>query len=169
MKRFELRCSDVEEGLKGAMPVENKREILAGSPLFDNLLPVELTMVADLFSIREYKAGDVVFCEGDVGDAMYVIAQGSVEILRNNPAGEQVQIAVLDALQFFGEMSLIDKEYRSATVRTTTDATLLQLTNENLHIFAKNFRNGFTWVVVNIARVLSSRLRDVNRRLTEKL
>ena len=46
---------------------------------------------------------------------------------------------------------------------------LLQLSNENLHIFARNYRNGFTWVVVNIARVLSERLREINRRYTERL
>ena len=97
------------------------------------------------------------------------VGAGEIEILRPNPKGELSTIAVLDPPQFFGEMSLIDKEYRSATVRAKTDAVLLQLTNENLHIFAKNFRNGFTWVVVNIARVLSSRLRETNRRLAEKL
>lgn len=148
---------------------KSKREILAESPLFDNLLNSELTMLADLFALREYQAGDVVFNEGDVGESMYVIAEGSVEVLRRNPAGELQPLAVLSAPQFFGEMSLIDKEYRSATIRAQTNAELLQLSNENLHVFAKNFRNGFTWVVVNIARVVSSRLREVNRRLAETL
>jgi CRP-like cAMP-binding protein len=151
------------------MEQKTKREILSESPLFDNLLPNELSMLADLFSVREFHSGDDVFLEGDVGDSMYVIAEGSVDILRKNPRGELQAIATLTAPQFFGEMSLIDKEYRSATVRAKSDARLLQLSNENLHIFAKNFRNGFTWVVVNIARVLSSRLREVNRRLAEKL
>ena len=151
------------------MEAPSKREILAESPLFDNLLPNELSMLADLFSIREFDAEQIVFSEGDVGDALYVIAHGSVEILRKNAAGKLSTLATLDAPQFFGEMSLIDKEYRSATVRAKTKASLLQLTNENLHIFAKNYRNGFTWVVVNIARVLSSRLREINRRLSEKL
>jgi CRP-like cAMP-binding protein len=126
-------------------------------------------MLADLFTFKTYSAGEVVFDEGNVGDSMYVIAEGSVEVLRKNPAGELQPIAVLQAPQFFGEMSLIDKEYRSATVRANEGAKLLQLTNENLHVFARNYRNGFTWVVVNIARVLSTRLREVNRRLSEKL
>lgn len=151
------------------MEQKTKREILSESPLFDNLLPNELSMLADLFSVRDYLAGDDVFSEGDVGDSMYVIADGSIDILRKNPKGELHAIATLEPPQFFGEMSLLDKEYRSATVRAKTAARLLQLSNENLHIFAKNFRNGFTWVVVNIARVMSSRLREVNRRLAEKL
>lgn len=148
---------------------KTKREILSESPLFDNLLNSELTFIADLFSVRDFAAGDVVFHEGDVGDALYVIAQGTVQILRKNQGGELQVLAELHAPQFFGEMSLIDKEYRSATVRAKTPARLLQLTNENLHVFAKNYRNGFTWVVVNIARAVSSRLRDANRRLAEAL
>ena len=151
------------------METEEKRAILAESPLFDNLLTTELTMLADLFTFRTYSAGELIFDEGNVGDSMYVIAEGSVEVLRKNPQGELLPIAVLQAPQFFGEMSLIDKEYRSATVRANDGAQLLQLSNENLHIFARNYRNGFTWVVVNIARVLSTRLSEVNRRLAEKL
>ena len=151
------------------MEGRSKREILCESPLFDNLLTTELTMLADLFSIRSFSDGEIVFSEGDVGDSMYVIAEGTVEILRKSPDGDFQSIAELHGPQFFGEMSLIDKEYRSASVRARGNARLLQLSNENLHIFAKNYRNGFTWVVVNIARVLSARLRETNRRLAENL
>lgn len=147
----------------------SKREILSESPLFENLLPPELGMLSELFSERSFGEGEMVFEQGDMGDSMFVIANGSVEVLRRIPSGEFQALATLAAPQFFGEMSLIDKEYRSASIRAKSAATLLQLSNENLHIFAKNYRNGFTWVVVNIARVLSSRLRETNRRLAEKL
>ncbi|MEO1171833.1 MAG: hypothetical protein AAFX94_07235, partial [Myxococcota bacterium] len=56
---------------------------------------------------------------------------------------------------------------RLFTSRRRALKTRAMLTNENLHIFAKHYRNGFTWVVVNIARVLSARLREVNKRLAE--
>lgn len=151
------------------MEARSKREILAESPLFDNLLPTELSMLAELFSARQYGKGEMIFDGGAAGDAMYVIASGSVEVLHKNSAGQLQPIAVLGAPQFFGEMSLIDKEYRSATVRSQSATEVLELTNENLHVFAKNYRNGFTWVVVNIARALSTRLREVNRRLADKL
>ncbi len=144
------------------MELAEKREILAESPLFDNLLPPELTMLAELFSLREFAAGEAVFDQGEVGNTLYVIADGVAEIVSDG-----VSIAELSAPQFFGEMSLIDKEYRSATVKAKKPLKILELTNENLHIFAKHYRNGFTWVVVNIARVLSTRLREVNRRLAE--
>ena len=98
------------------MEAPSKREILAESPLFDNLLPNELSMLADLFSIREFDAEQIVFSEGDVGDALYVIAHGSVEILRKNAAGKLSTLATLDAPQFFGEMSLLTGDRTVADV-----------------------------------------------------
>ncbi|MEZ4272883.1 MAG: cyclic nucleotide-binding domain-containing protein [Myxococcota bacterium] len=148
---------------------KSKREILSESPLFDNLLTPERAMLADLFSVLEFEPGQVVFNQGDVGDSLYVIAKGDVDVLQKGTDGQPRVVAVLGAPQFFGEMSLIDKEYRSATIRAKTQAKLLHLTNENLHVFAKNYRNGFTWIAVNIARALSSRLRETNRRLAEAM
>lgn len=146
----------------------NKVEVLQKSRLFDNLLPEELEMLGELTLQHDYKSGEVVFEEGDVGDALFIIVEGEVEVLRRDPRGEQKQLAVLKPHEFFGEMSLIDKEYRSATIRARSDAKLASLSNENLHSFAKVYRDGFTWVAVNIARVLSQRLRETNRRLSEK-
>jgi CRP/FNR family cyclic AMP-dependent transcriptional regulator len=60
---------------------------------------------------------------------------------------------------------LIDKEFRSATVRAKKDATMLHLTAENLATFRKNYKDGFAFLVINIARVLSNRLREANSRL----
>jgi CRP-like cAMP-binding protein len=66
-------------------------------------------------------------------------------------------------------MSLIDKEYRSASIRAQSETAMLCLTNENLHSFARVYKNGFTLVVINIARVLSTRLRETNQKLLEKM
>ncbi len=145
-----------------------KHEVLAESTLFSNLLMPELSMLSDLFTMHSYKPGDVVFAHGEVGDSLYVIAEGAVEVMAPNQKGEMHAIAQLASPQFFGEMSLLDKEVRSATIKAVKPTKLLKLSNENLHTFAKNYRNGFTWVVVNIAREMSSRLREANRRLAEK-
>lgn len=145
----------------------NKREILSDSPLFFNLLIPELDTIAGLFVEREYRDNDWVFREGDVGDSLYVIASGEVDIVKGTADGAEVVIATLRSPNFLGEMSLIDKEFRSASVRARGPTTLLQLSNENLHTFAKHYRNGFTWIVVNIARILSTRLREMNKRLAE--
>jgi CRP-like cAMP-binding protein len=142
-----------------------KLSILSASPLFEMLSPQELEDVAELSRPRRYGVGQIIFEEGELGDSLYVIASGEIEVLRRNSSGDQKPIAVLRAAEFFGEMSLIDKEYRSATVRARLDSELLQLTAENLAEFRKRHRDGFTFVVINIARVLSSRLREANSRL----
>jgi CRP-like cAMP-binding protein len=66
-------------------------------------------------------------------------------------------------------MSLIDKEFRSATVRAKRDSTMLHLTADNLAMFRKNYKDGFAFLVINIARVLSNRLRETNGRLGAQL
>jgi len=142
-----------------------KLAVLSTSPLFEMLSNQELEYVSELSRPRRFSAGQIVFEEGELGDSLYVIASGEVEVLRRAAAGEQRIIATLRAPEFFGEMSLIDKEYRSATVRSRTDAELLHLTAENLATFRKRHRDGFTFVVINIARVLSSRLREANAKL----
>ena len=146
----------------------NKVEILQKSRLFDNLLPEEVEMLGELTVLRRYKPGDVVFEKDDVGDSLFIIVDGEVDVEHPQASGPSKKLATLGAPEFFGEMSLIDKEYRSASVRARTECALLQLSNENIHSFSKVYREGFTWLVVNIARVLSQRLRDANRRFSER-
>ena len=146
----------------------DKLEVLSGSPLFDMLSNQELEYVADLSRPRKITAGQVIFEEGELGDSLFVISSGEVEVIRKDAAGKSKVLATLTAPQFFGEMSLIDKEYRSATVQAKTDCELLHLTAENLTTFRKQHKDGFTFVVINIARVLSSRLREANQRLAQE-
>ncbi len=146
-----------------------KLAVLSRSPLFEMLSNQELEYVADLSRPRKFAAGQVVFEEGELGDSLYVIVSGEVEVLRRDAQGHSQLITRLGPPEFFGEMSLIDKEYRSATVKARAESELLQLTAENLTTFRKQHRDGFTFVVINIARVLSSRLREANTRLAARL
>src|SRR5256885_2057097 len=107
-----------------------KLEVLARSPLFEMLSAPELEFVADLSRPRRYAVGEIVFEEGELGDSLFVIVEGEVEVLRKNDGGELKTLTTLRAPAFFGEMSLIDKEYRSATVRAKTEAVLLHLSAE---------------------------------------
>jgi len=145
-----------------------KLAVLAESPLFEMLSKEELDYASELSRPRKFSAGQTVFEEGELGDSLYVIVSGQVEVLRRDSSGAQRTISVLGPPMFFGEMSLIDKEYRSATVRARSDTELLQVTAENLTAFRKQHRDGFTFLVINIARVLSSRLRESNSKLLER-
>lgn len=146
-----------------------KLSVIASSPLFEMLSPAELARLAELARVRRFEAGEVVFEEGDLGDSLFVIMNGQVEVVRRLPDGQVRPLTVLASPEFFGEMGLIDKEYRSATVRARTEAHLLQLTAQDLRAFRQAHGDGFTFVVVNIARSLSARLREANARLAGKV
>jgi CRP/FNR family cyclic AMP-dependent transcriptional regulator len=147
----------------------DKISILSQSPLFEMLSNAELEAMAELAPVRRYTAGQVIFEEGELGDSLYVIVSGEVEVLTHDRQGQTRLLTLLTLHDFFGEMSVIDKVHRSATTRARTDAELLQLTAENLTGFRKDHPDGFTFIVINIARALSARLRDVNARLTTHL
>jgi len=144
--------------------------ILSQSPLFEMLSNAELEAIAALAPLRRYTAGQVIFEEGELGDSVYVIVSGEVEVLGHDPSGGQPRLLTeLRPRDFFGEMALIEKVYRSATTRAKTDAEVLALSAVNLTEFRKTYPDGFTFIVINIARTLSARLRHVNARLSTHL
>ena len=147
------------------MTQAEKVDVLRRSPLFEMLSEAELQVLAELSRARKLAEGDVVFREGDAGDALFVLAKGEVEVLAGAPSAGSVALAVLAPPDAFGEMSLIDREVRSATVRARTACVALQLGVESFTAFRKRSHDGFTLFLVNVARVLSSRLREANRRL----
>lgn len=138
--------------------------LLSGSPLFEMLSNQELEAVCALLVPRDIAAGGVIFEEGALGDGLYLIASGEVEVFQS---GSPQPIATLSVGECFGEMALVDKEYRSATVRARTDVQLLHLSPEGLAEFRKVQKDGFAFLVMNIARMLSVRLREANLRLSQ--
>ena len=146
----------------------DKLGVLGSSRLFEMLSTEELEMLAHLCQPSTLGASEVVFEAGDVGDGLFLLAEGEVEVIRREGEAEKI-LATLSPPEFFGEMSVIDKEYRSATVRARAPSTLLYLSVDNLLTFRKSFRDGFTFIIINIARVLSQRLRETNGRLAARL
>jgi CRP-like cAMP-binding protein len=147
----------------------DKIDIVRQARLFEMLSPAEVEVLAELSKACHFAAGEVVFKEGEAGDSLYLLASGEVEVSVRNAAGAEKTLARFAPPEVFGEMSLIDKEPRSATARALGEATALRLTAENFTAFRKHSRDGFTFVVMNIARVLSSRLRETNGKLAARI
>ena len=146
----------------------DKLAALRRSPLFDQLSQAELEVLAELSRPRRFARGQAILEEGEQGESLYVLVSGEVEVLRREGA-EDKPLARLEAPEFFGEMALIDRAERSATVRALSDVTALQLTAQNFTAFRRQSRDGFTFVVINIARALSARLRQTDARLASLL
>jgi CRP/FNR family cyclic AMP-dependent transcriptional regulator len=143
-------------------------EALSRSPVFEMLSEAELAELARLCRSVSWRAGELVFREGDPGASLFVLTTGEAEVL-GRAAGVEKVIAVLSAPSAFGEMALVDREPRSATVRARTECQALELTAEAFTAFRKRSRDGFTFVVINVARMLSSRLRETSQRLAAHL
>lgn len=81
---------------------------------------------------EEYGAGEIVFRQGDRGDTLYLIENGSVEILNVDAQGEEYRLAVLRDGDYFGEMAFYRDEPRAATVRTLTPSVFLSLQRDQI-------------------------------------
>jgi hypothetical protein len=75
---------------------------------------------------KTYRDGEVIVREGEMGDCMYVIQEGQVEVLLEK-GGKQARLAVMGEGDFFGEMALIEREVRSATVRALGGVRVLSV------------------------------------------
>jgi small-conductance mechanosensitive channel/CRP-like cAMP-binding protein len=97
------------------------------------LTPEELEQLARDIRIAPYPAGIVVVREGEAGDSLFVVARGRVQVSALVPhGGPDLPIAVIEAGDYFGEMSLLTGAPRSATVRTLEDCDLLVLSRDTL-------------------------------------
>ena len=112
----------------------------------------------------DVKAKEVIFREGDAGDAAYIVASGAVEILKHADHGE-VQLAVMEAGAVFGEMALFEpKNTRSATARALTDAQL-EVIGEMAFM---EMMGGCPQQLQYIMNSVLARLRDTSQRLAAK-
>ena len=103
-------------------------ETLAHVELFSDLTKEDLERLAKVTMTREYKKDDVIVSEGDLGVAFYIVAKGAVEVVKGLGSGTEQVLATMGPEQFFGEMSLLDNEARSASVRAKEDTECLVLT-----------------------------------------
>jgi putative ABC transport system ATP-binding protein len=102
-------------------------DFLRRVPLFSGLLPDVLTAVADQMELEEFKPGEMVIRQGDVGEKFYLIRSGEADVLIRNSAGEEPVVATLDEGKFFGEAALMTGEPRKASVRAKTQLELCSL------------------------------------------
>lgn len=127
--------------------------------LFGALSDEFLEHLATTLTVQRVTAGDAVFREGDPAREMYVVLDGEIEVLKKSRRGRETRVAILGPNDTFGEMSIIDMQPRSATVRALGPARLLRISTEEMDGFYRHDLKSYTLIVLNIARDLSRRLR----------
>ena len=126
--------------------------------LFGALSEAALEFLLAEATKKEVKAGEMFFHQGDLGEAMYMLMTGSVEIIRETASGH-LRLAQLSPGDCFGEMALIECAPRNANVNAITDACGLEISFARFHELYTVEPEQFLIVHMNMAREVCRRLR----------
>lgn len=116
-------------------------------------------MDSEQFEVR-FNSGDVIFCEFEPGEEMYVIKEGKVRItkIQNN---KEKTIDIIGPGEIFGEMALIDNDKRTATIIAETDVVLIRVDRDNFEMLSKNNPQ----LMLKLLKSFSRRIYDAKRKL----
>jgi len=134
-------------------------ESLGRIGLFGGLGPEVLEFLAGTLRSSKLSAGQVVFKEGETAAEMFVVLSGEFEVLKRSKRGIEARVAMLGTGDWFGEMSILDVQPRSASVRALAPARLLTITSGDLDAIYRRDQKAYALLVLNVARELSRRLR----------
>jgi CRP/FNR family transcriptional regulator, cyclic AMP receptor protein len=143
--------------------VDNAR-LLREIPLFEALSSDDLGVLAARLVPRSYRAGEVIFNQGDTGNEMYIVADGQVNIFLPGEASRRISLKDLGRGEYFGELGLFDDKPRSASALATTDAALLGLTRSMLASYLENRPQA----TMPMLRTMAERLRQTNELLSQR-
>lgn len=110
---------------------------------------------------KVFTDGEVIVQQGDVGDQMYVVQSGTVEVVLES-GGQERQLSTMAAGDFFGEMALFDKIVRSASIRAVGEARVLTIDKRTL---LKRISED-PLLAYNLLRAMSTRVRDLNQQVS---
>ena len=139
--------------------IEEISTMLADSDLFSHLPAIELNAAARYFGINKIAQDETIFEEGDIGNFMCIVHSGNIAVIKANQDEQPVEMARLGPGRAFGEMAVLDGEFRSATCQATEDTVLLTLSKEALDDLLDNHPCIGSRIVRAIAVSLSRRLR----------
>ncbi len=124
-------------------------------PIFSELSENDFQKIARASSKQLYRKDNMILIEEEIGSTMFIILNGRVKISRISEDGREVILSILSEGDFFGEMSILDGETRSANVVTLEDSEILVIRRED---FLQMLRD-FPQIAINLLKELAHRLR----------
>jgi CRP/FNR family transcriptional regulator, cyclic AMP receptor protein len=143
------------------MSMLSNLELIRRVPLFALLTASQAESVAEAVSKRRFKRGEIVVEQGEKSNTLFIILTGRVRVVTSDKRGREVILATLQPGDYIGEMSLIDDEPHSATVRTELQTDVLTLGRE---AFTRCLPENSS-MSHNIMRGLVARLRHADRKI----
>ena len=146
------------------MTLEEDVELLRNIPLFAKIEPSKLKLLAFTSQRLTFSAGDSLFKQGDEGDALYIIMEGTADILVDTPGG-QITVATMGKNDFVGDIAVLCDVPRTATVTATSKLTTLRVTKDLFFQLVCQFPQ----IAIEIMRELAHRLDVTTRQLQEAI
>lgn len=120
------------------------------------------TRLLDHSEVLLFRAGDDVIRAGEDDRALYIIVQGSLEIVLLDERGEEHRYGTIGQHSVTGEMAFLDGRPRAATIRALTDGELLRLSFESYEVLAARYPELGRTIALDLGRILAARLRRAN-------
>ena len=139
--------------------------VLSQVYLFRELTPSEMDVLISISKEKRAKKDEIIFREGDTGDAFYLIVSGSVRISTIVPGVGEEALTILREGEYFGEMALIDDAPRSASAIANDDTILLLIEKDNFQKLLEQ-ETGIAYKLLWVfTKTLSARLRKTDEQL----
>lgn len=142
------------------------KAFLLATPFFGGLTDASLDLMISMLVECRFDAGATVVAEGEPGRSMFIVKSGRLAVSKRADSGSVIPISVLEPGDFFGEMTLIEMQNRSATVVAESATVLYELTAQKLYACYKSDIHAYVIVLQNINRELCRRLRRSDERFT---
>ena len=136
-------------------------ELLKTVSLFWDLDKTELGYISDKMVSKKFESGNLIFLEESEGKNLFFVIEGSVKVTRLSKDGREVILAMLNAGDFFGEMSLLDGEARSANVIALEKTEVLSLNRDDFLVVL----NDYPKIAIQLLKEMTSRLRKSDRQI----
>lgn len=133
--------------------------LLSQVPLFERLDDEERNLLAAQIEGVDFKAGSTVFKRGDPGDSIFIVAKGEVEIFVEDTTGQRVVFETAKAGEFFGELSLLDGDPRSAGAVAIADTHALRIDRDDLSLLFTRHPSA----ALDVLSVIGRRLREADK------
>ena len=124
-------------------------------PLFSELTDSELLAISKVAAKQVYKKDNMILIEEEIGSTMFIILEGRVKISRISDDGREVILSILSEGDFFGEMSILDGQNRSANVVTLEDSKIMIIRREDF----LQMLHDYPQIAINLLKELAQRLR----------
>jgi len=139
----------------------SKSDHLRNVPIFTDLSDSDLNRIASKMVSRDYQKGQMILLEESTGETFFIMTSGTVKVTRLSDDGREVILALLGESDFFGEMSLLDGEGRSANIVANEDSQVMTLSRRDFLECLETYPK----IAISLLEELAVRLRKSDQQI----